>query len=84
MGNIFTKDNNSQKINYNGKFWKFYGILIPINVVSIPSIDKVNQIVERGGGETLLCGIDIEPYTLEEYQKKYSIVGIDGKLYWKE
>lgn len=83
MGNLFAKYNNSQIINYNGEFWEYYHILIPINVDSVPSIDNVNR-KSRNGGETLLSGINVKPYTLKEYQKKYAIVGTDGKLHWKE
>ena len=25
-----------------------------------------------------------KPYTIEEYQAMYSVINIDGKLYWKE
>lgn len=66
------------------KFWKFYGILIPYNIESIPSIDGVNTICNRGGGETLMASIEDCSYTLEEYQKKYAKKGTDGKLYWKQ
>ncbi len=55
-----------------------------MNIESIPSIDRVNKITNRGGGETLAGGIEVKPYRLEEYQKKYAVMGIDGKLYWKE
>ncbi len=83
MGNFFAKNDNSQ-INYNGEYWEFYEIKIPMNIESIPSIDRVNKITNRGGGETLAGGIEVKPYRLEEYQKKYAVMGIDGKLYWKE
>lgn len=89
MGNFFAKYYNSQSINYNGEFWEHYGILIPISVDSIPSIDKANWITriklpggKEGFEETLLSSF-MSPYTLDEYQQKYAIVGTDGKLYWK-
>ncbi len=63
-----------------------YGILIPNKIDSIPSIDGINRRYRRWG-ETLMDGVcdeDDYSYTLEEYQKKFAIVGTDGKLYWKE
>ncbi len=32
----------------------------------------------------IIFGINVEPYTIKEYQKKYSKIGPDGELYWKE
>lgn len=86
MKNFFTKkiSNNNQHhqiINYNGKFWQYYGINIPDNIASVPSLDRVNTYY-KSGFETELFGL-CEPYTINEYQSKYSIIGIDGKLYWK-
>lgn len=86
MGSFFSINKNKNNNNYQNdtKFWKFYGILIPYNIESIPSMDGVNMIVARGGGETLVASIDDCSYTLREYQKKYAKRGIDGKLYWKQ
>ncbi len=87
MGNFFTKNNNSQIINYNGDFWVHYGIKIPTYINTIPSMDGINKISIRHGllTETLMARADDkEGYTYEEYQDKYSIMGKDGKLYWKE
>jgi hypothetical protein len=78
IGNIFTK---VQPI-YDGKYWECYGILIPINIDTIPSMDRVIY-ASKEGTETLAAGINVKSYTLEEYQKKFAIVGHDGKLYWK-
>jgi hypothetical protein len=84
MGNCFTQNNNSQKINYNDEFWEYYGINIPTSISFIPSIDKINYI-NQNRTETLMGSVDkVERYTLEEYQKKYAVVGSDGKLYWKK
>ncbi len=87
MGNIFTKNKNSQIINYNGNFWEFYGIKIPTYIDTIPSMDGINKIsIEHGIiTETLMSRLDNkEGYTDQEYEDKYSIMGKDGKLYWKE
>ena len=64
IGNIFTK---VQPI-YDGKYWECYGILIPINIDSIFSMDRVNY-ASKEGTETLAAGINVKSYTLEEYQK---------------
>lgn len=62
--------------------WTYCGIIIPLNIKSIPSIDKINTIYSNGI-ETELSGFcsnekKIIPYTIDEYKEKY------GKLYWKE
>lgn len=64
-------------------YWTYCGIKIPINIKKVPSIDRVN-IRYSDGSETELCGIDIKPFTLKEYQHKYSIAGSNGELFWKE
>lgn len=85
MGNYFsTKENDNNGLQNNNKYWKYYGINIPWNIESIPSIDGVNIIGNRGGRETLVAGVEDCSYTLSEYQKKYAITGSDGKLYWKQ
>lgn len=85
MGNSFSiKQNDKNDSQNNNKYWIYYGIKIPYNIESIPSIDGVNTIGNRGGTETLMCGLDDYSYTLSEYQKKYAITGFDGKLYWKQ
>lgn len=85
MGNFFSIKQNNNNFENDDKFWKFYGILIPYNITSIPSIDGVNYIHNKNGGisETLVGSIDDCSYTLKEYQKKYAIK-INGKLYWKQ
>lgn len=88
MGNFLIKKNNNNCSNDTNdtKYWKYYGILIPYNIKSIPSIDGINIIGSRGGTETLadIVGDYTPAYTLREYQKKYARRGIDGKLYWKQ
>jgi hypothetical protein len=81
MGNFLTKQNYDHTINYNGEFWNYCEIRIPININKVPSIDRVN-IHYRDGSETLIEGTK-EHYSIKEYQKKYSIIGNDGLLYWK-
>lgn len=82
MGIFFSiKQNNYPKDTI---FWKHYGILIPYNIESIPSMDGVNIIGSRGGTETLMDIIDDCSYTFKEYQKKFAKKGTDGKLYWKQ
>lgn len=84
MGSFFSIKQNNNYPN-DTKFWKFYGILIPYNIESIPSMDGINIIGSRGATETLKASIDDDDYsyTLKEYQKKYAKKGTDGKLYWK-
>jgi hypothetical protein len=87
MGNFFNKqkinnNHHNQIINYNGKFWKYCEINIPDDINCVPSLDRVNMHY-KDGSETEVFGT-CKPYTIKEYQAKYSIVGIDGKLYWKE
>lgn len=62
--------------------WKYAGIEIPGYIKSVQCLDKVN-IVDKYGYTTEIFGL-VKPYTLEEYQLKYSYKGTDGKLYWKE
>ena len=78
MGNKSTKDDEIDK------YWEFYGILIPNHIESIPSMDRVNKIVRRGGGETLMSGINVEDYSLKEYRSKFACKGKNGQWYWKE
>lgn len=87
MGNFLSKKKSNdeqqhQIINYNGKFWQYCGINIPDNINSVPSYDRANTHY-KNGDETEVFST-CTPYTIEEYQAKYSVVGIDGKLYWKE
>ena len=85
MGNCFQLNKNSNNLQNNKKYWNHYGINIPYDIESIPSIDGGNEIRNRGESQTLMCVISFcPPCTLEEYQKKYSITGADGKLYWKQ
>lgn len=75
---------NKQTINEDAdNYWEFYGIRIPNHIDSIPSMDKVNKIVSRGGGETLMLGVNVKPYTLKEYQTNFATKGKNGRLYWK-
>jgi hypothetical protein len=85
MGNCFTQNNNSQEINYDDEFWEYYGINIPTSILVVPSIDRVNY-VTKNGSETLMAPADGKwhCYTIKEYEKKFAVVGSDGKLYWKK
>ncbi len=67
----------------NSEFWTYCGIKIPTNIKSVPSIDGINTSYSDGS-ETEMCGINVKPYTLKEYQNKYSIVRSNGELVWKE
>lgn len=69
-------------MNNNSKFWTYCGIKIPHNITSVPSIDGVN-IYYSNGSETEMFSDDAKPYTLEEYQQKYSSAKITGELFWK-
>ena len=42
---------NLQTINYNGKFWVYGGIKIPIYINNVPSLDGINT-VYKDGSET--------------------------------
>lgn len=68
MRNFFAENQTTRK------FWQYCGINIPDNINEVPSRDKTY----RDGSETEQFS-DCKPYTLEEYQAKYSIIGIDGK-----
>jgi len=81
---ITQHNNHNNKYSNDTKFWKYYGIFIPYTIESIPSIDGVNRIGNRGGTETLMESIEDCSYTLKEYQTKYANKGTDGKLYWKQ
>ena len=50
------------------------------NINCVPSLDRVN-IYYKDGSETEMFST-CKPYTIEEYQTKYSVIGIDDKLYW--
>lgn len=64
------------------KYWTYCGIKIPMHIKSVPSIDGGNTRY-RDGSETELFGLDMERFTLKEYQDAYSIIGNNGELYWK-
>ncbi len=98
MSKIIKRNFNGQKIIEkspqeieeleNKTPWAYCEIIIPGHIKSIPSIDRVNT-VYKNGSETELFGLDengarIKPYTIEEFQNKYSILKSDGKLYWIE
>lgn len=85
MGNSFSiKQNDYNDLQNNNEYWIYYGINIPHNIESIPSIDGVNTIGNRGSTQTLIHTSNDYSYTLSEYQKKYATRGFDGKLYWKQ
>ncbi len=62
--------------------WTYCDIIIPGHIKSVESIDKVNTMY-KNGSETEVFGL-VKPYTIEEYQNKYSVLGSDSKLYWRE
>jgi hypothetical protein len=66
----------------NEKIWMYSGIIIPGYIKSVMCLDKVNTIYKNGCETELYCSS--KPYTLNEYQQKYSYEGDDSKLYWKE
>ena len=64
-------------------FWSYCGIKIPTKITEVPSIDGVNTYYSDGS-ETEMFELDSKPYTLKEYQDKYSITKNNGELFWKE
>jgi Fe-S cluster assembly iron-binding protein IscA len=68
--------------NDNNEFWTYCGIKIPIYIKNVPSIDGVNTHYSDGS-ETEMFTIN-KPYTLKEYQNKYSVAISNGELFWKE
>ncbi len=86
MGNYYSNQSNLQKINYEGEYWEYCWIKIPMSINQVPSINRYGVEFKPPGGQLVdfINRQNLKPYTVEEYQKKYAIVGKDGKLYWKE
>lgn len=73
-------------------FWYYSegDIYIPVTIVSVPSIDKVNTIVltenRKDDGSPIYISTElyglIEPWTIEEYHEQFADL-IDGKYYYK-
>jgi hypothetical protein len=74
--------NQNQVINYDDEFWEYCGINISVNIKNVPAIDNIN-IHSINHIETEMAAY-CKPYTIEEYQQKFAVKGIDGKLYWKK
>ena len=84
MFNIFgscRKTREKSRAINNNTFWTYAGINIPSDVQEVPSLDGYNMHFQNGF-ETEKWSQ--KGYTKKEYQKKYAIVGFDGKLYWKK
>lgn len=77
-----TNINNNNNDNSKNQTWTYCGIIIPSHIKSVISKDGHN-IVSQGGHETEL-NVFKPLYSIDEYKKKFSYVGSDGKLYWKE
>ena len=81
--NLF--DTNTHNIHDNihdNKTWTYCDIIIPSHVKSVISIDGRNVVSQRGSETELHVFKPL--YNIDEYKKKFSYVGSDGKLYWKE
>ena len=65
----------------SNKYWKYCEIYIPNNIILVPSIDRVN--IRSIYGEESKLEVKCKPYTIKEYQNKFSIKKFDGLLYWK-
>ena len=75
------KDKNLKAIEEykekNGNYWKYGDVYVPIEMGSIPALDKVNRVsLLRHGSEyhivtTALASINPQDYTNEEYHEKF-------------
>ena len=76
----FNEDSYFSK-KYNSNYWYYSGVLIPNNVLYVPSRDKINRISLHS--ETEAYSDEIH-WTPKEYQEKFGILKSDGKIYWKK